>query len=110
MKKTIFVLLAIAVLVSVFIAIPENAAGSANDITCCNQMFRVVDGSGNPVANCMLTISGPCGSSCQTDNNGECKMCLGTGCGDLTVTAVCCSRSVKFTPCITTPVIVVTCP
>ncbi len=108
MKRSLILVSVISLLGILFFGIPNQGKSTEGKKSDCNTTFRVLS-KGSPVSGCYVTISGPCGSSCQTDATGECKMDVGSGCGDLTATAPCCGGSTQFTPC-SQSLVIINCP
>lgn len=97
MKKTMILFSVLLVIALVAAGTSENVFAKAEKKSCCEVKILVLS-KGSPVANCMVTVSGPCGDAAMTGSDGLAKLCVGD-CGTLTATASCCGGSVQFTAC-----------
>jgi hypothetical protein len=104
MKRTIFVLTIIA-LVIIGVSLSYQKAMASKADTCC-QTFKVVDSLGNPVSGCVINVT-PCSTptcQCTTGSDGQCTICGLTTGGSYKASASCPTPhggSADFTACAT---------
>ncbi len=98
MKKTVFLFIFAFLGVLLITSLPQNSFSSGQELCC--QQFRLVDGNGQPVTNCTLTVTGI--GSVSPGLDGRCTICGFTAGNSYKAFTSCTTPiygDVKFTAC-----------